>query len=204
MTLLSNKGSGVRPLHITRWASRLLNYNFRMEYKKGVDNLVADALSRLPSPDTENGMFFEEDIVSLVIAPLSRTYFQTATANDPVLPGVIQYTMSTWPQDSASVPDLRPYYSVRNQLSVHNELLMQGKKIVVPQALRENIVDMAHETHQGIVRTASIIRDRYWWPRMDEQIKHKVQHCAVWNATDRPVRAAPAPLQPVQFPDQCM
>ncbi|MDD9361375.1 MAG: DDE-type integrase/transposase/recombinase, partial [Anaplasma sp.] len=79
---------------------------------------------------------------------------------------------------------------------------MQGEKIVVPQALRENIVDMAHETHQGIVRTASIIRDRYWWPRMDEQIKHKVQHCAVCNATDRPVRAAPAPLQPVQFPDQ--
>ncbi|MDD9361374.1 MAG: DDE-type integrase/transposase/recombinase, partial [Anaplasma sp.] len=97
---------------------------------------------------------------------------------------------------------MRPYFNVRSQLSVHNELLMQGEKIVVPQALRENIVNMAHETHQGIVRTISIVRDRYWWPRMDEYIKYKVQHCTVCNSTDKAVKTAPAPLQPVQFPEQ--
>lgn len=48
VTLLSTKGTGHRPLRIARWSSRLLCYNYIMEYGKGSENVVADALSRLP------------------------------------------------------------------------------------------------------------------------------------------------------------
>lgn len=202
VTLLSNKGSGVRPLRITRWTARLLNYNFTMEYQKGADNVVADALSRLPVSDTENGTQFEEDVVSLIMLPLTLTDFQEATTTDVVLPRVIRYTLSSWPDDSFALTDLRPYFNVRDQLSLHNGILFQGEKIVVPEQLRDRIVQLGHETHQGISRTTTIIRDKYWWPRMSQEIKERIQHCTVCNSTDKTAKRAPAPLQPVEFPKQ--
>lgn len=200
VTLLSNKGSGIRPLRITRWTSRLLNYNFKMEYLRGTNNLVADAFSRLPVRDTEDGTMFEDDVIALITTPLTQAEFQEATHNDPVLPAVIRYTTSSWPEDVT--PELRPYFHVREQLSVQANILFQGEKIVVPERLRANIIQLAHETHQGISRTTSVIRDRYWWPRMNQEVKSKIEHCTVCHSTDKPVKAAPAPLQPVEFPQQ--
>ncbi|XP_042145272.1 uncharacterized protein LOC120848911 [Ixodes scapularis] len=202
VTLLSNKGSGIRPLRITRWSSRLLNYNFKMEFQKGATNVVADAFSRLPVSDTEEGMRFDEEVVSVVMVPLSKGGFQQATANDIVLPSVIRYTTSVWPEDSKTNPDLRPYYHVRDQLSLYDGILYKGEKLVVPVEFRDRIVEVAHEVHQGITRTTSVIREHYWWPLMNEHIKNKIQNCTVCHATDKPVKAAPAPLQPIQFPSQ--
>lgn len=200
VTLLSNKGSGIRPLRITRWTSRLLNYNFKMEFQRGATNVVADAFSRLPVPDTEEGMKFYEEVVSMVTVPLSKREFQEATANDILLPSVIRYTTSTWPEDIS--PDLRPYFHVREQLSIFQGMLYKAEKLVVPAQLRDNIIHIAHEVHQGISRTTSVIREHYWWPLMNQEIKVKVENCAVCQSTDRPVKTAPAPLQPVKFPEQ--
>jgi len=34
---------------LSRWALRLQDFDFELRYKKGVDNSVADAVSRLPT-----------------------------------------------------------------------------------------------------------------------------------------------------------
>jgi hypothetical protein len=45
-SLLSMGGSGHRPLRLHRWASRLYRYSFKVIYKPGKENVVADCLSR--------------------------------------------------------------------------------------------------------------------------------------------------------------
>lgn len=47
IALLTAGAVGRRPLRISRWCARLL-YNFTVQYCKGSNNVVADALSRLP------------------------------------------------------------------------------------------------------------------------------------------------------------
>ena len=47
-TLLSSKGSGRQSMRIARWATRLLRFNYTVEYLPGLRNYAADALSRLP------------------------------------------------------------------------------------------------------------------------------------------------------------
>lgn len=64
-TLLISQGTGHRPFRIARWTARLLNYNFVVCYEKGEDNVIADALSRMPlpavSPDTS-----DEEVISAI------------------------------------------------------------------------------------------------------------------------------------------
>ena len=49
--------------------------------------------------------------------------------------------------------DLRKNSNVLNELAVVDGLVLHGERIVVPQTLREAMVTIAHEGHQGIVRT---------------------------------------------------
>ena len=53
-TLLSTTGTGHKPMRIARWAARLLHYTYTVEYKPGTENVVADALSRLPLDISSN------------------------------------------------------------------------------------------------------------------------------------------------------
>lgn len=202
VTLMSTQGAGVRPLRISRWVARLFNYNFVMEYRKGTDNVVADALSRLPVHDTEDGTTFREEIVSIVCASLTEKDFQEATSRDPALREVMKYTSSSWPEEGKLSPELRSYFVLRDQLSVVDGLLFQGEKIIVPPSLRDKVIQIGHETHQGISRTTSFIKELYWWPHIAENIKNVIQHCTVCHSTDKPAKASPAPLQPVAFPSR--
>lgn len=202
VTLMSTQGTGVRPHRISRWTAKLFNYNFLMEYRKGSDNIVADALSRLPVSDTEGGTIWKEEVVSIVCASLDQKDFQDATSTDHVLSRVIAYISSTWPPQDQLPPEFQPYYVVRDQLSEIDGLLFQGERIVVPSRLRDHVITVGHETHQGITRTTSLIKELYWWPHINQHIKQFVQNCTVCQATDKPAKASPAPLQPVEFPSR--
>nr|XP_037286010.1 uncharacterized protein K02A2.6-like [Rhipicephalus microplus] len=62
-----------------------LRYNFKIQYRSGAHNQVADALSRLPVPDTEGGFHVDEEVVSLVTSSVHRENLQVATAEDDIL-----------------------------------------------------------------------------------------------------------------------
>ena len=79
------------------------------------------------------------------------------------------YMTKGWPASSKGLPtDIMPYYQIRKEFSMHESLIVRGShKIVVPVRLRSHMVHLAHESHQGIVRTKQTLRDLYWWPKMD-------------------------------------
>lgn len=47
LTLLGEQGTGWQPFCIARWHTRLLEYNYTVEFKKREKNCVANALSRM-------------------------------------------------------------------------------------------------------------------------------------------------------------
>ncbi|KAM7308426.1 uncharacterized protein ISCGN_012060 [Ixodes scapularis] len=165
-----------------------------MEYRKGADNTVADALPRLPVKDTENGTMFPEEVVSIVCASLNQHEFQDATARDLILPKVMKCISSTWPAEEKLPPGFKPYFTVREQLSQVDRLLFNAEKIVVPTSLRDQVIEIAHEMHQGITRTTGLIKELYWWPQVSLHIKQYVQHCTVCQSTDKPAKSFRTPL----------
>jgi len=68
-------------------------------------------------------------------------------------------------------------------------ILLRGTGIVVPKVLRDKVVRLAHEGHQGLVKTKYRLRSKVWWPGMDKDVENlcKVCHdCQVTSSCDPP------------------
>ena len=51
------------------------------------------------------------------------------------------------------------------------QLIMRGNKVVMPEKLWNQTIKLAHEGHQGMVRTKSRLREKVWWPNLDKQVE---------------------------------
>uniref|UniRef100_A0A6B0VHI3 RNA-directed DNA polymerase n=1 Tax=Ixodes ricinus TaxID=34613 RepID=A0A6B0VHI3_IXORI len=203
VSLLSSQGSGRRPLRIARWSERLLRYNYTVEYRKGSENQVADALSRLPVSALQEDVSFDEEVVALV-APLCLTkeQFEQSLCEDVTLEQVKGYVTSSWPPQKSLSDELKPFFTVREELSVVDNLLLRGERLVVPRALTPQVIGTAHEAHPGIVRTKARLRERFWWPGMDKQVEAAIQNCSICQSADKTAKTAATPLQPVPLPER--
>jgi len=68
----------------------------------------------------------------------------------------------------------------------------------VPDALEKRVVELAHEGHQGLVKTRSPLRSKVWLPRMDSVVDSIVKSCVPFEvATSKPCRE---PLQMTPLP----
>ncbi|KAI3377818.1 hypothetical protein L3Q82_008956 [Scortum barcoo] len=68
------------------------------------------------------------------------------------------------------------------------------------QSLQKRLLDIAHETHQGIARTKQRLRELYWWPGMDSQVEALVKECSTCRQNDKSAVTHNAPLYPVPLP----
>ena len=41
-------------------------------------------------------------------------------------------------------------------------------QIVIPEKLRQRVLRLAHEGHQGIVKMKERLRSKVWWPGVDK------------------------------------
>ena len=180
-TLLTQYGDGRKSGKFARWYERLSVFDFTIEYRKGADNTVADALSRLSSKATELGV--QDPMATHVIKAidaqgLSMSLFQEASKMDPLHALLRTALTSHWPARNKLPAVLTPYFQLRNELTLDNDLIVRDDyRILVPESLRIRLLQMAHAGHPGIVRMKRKIRECYWWPGMDKEIEHFVRNC---------------------------
>lgn len=206
-TLLTSKGTDRAGMRIARWAARLLCFTYDVIYRPGSQNSTADCLSRIPLPAVADGCVDSEPefvaMLSTTMTAVSPTEFASASAACPELAALRSQIAKSWPRSASILPDtVRPYFRLRDEFSVQNDYVFRGCRLVVPLSLRNTLVNLAHEGHQGIVRTKQRLRDLYWWPRMDEQVNQQVKVCQLCQSCDKTATPAAAPLQPVPFPSQ--
>ena len=57
-------------------------------------------------------------------------------------------------------PALEPFKFVFPKHMVVDGLVLRGDRVVVPNTLRDKIVNIAHEGHLGITKTKNLLRSR--------------------------------------------
>jgi len=62
------------------------------------------------------------------------------------------------------------YKAVRDELWIMGQLVMRANKVVIPEKLWNQTIQLAHEGHQGVVQTKSRPREVVWWPDLDKQL----------------------------------
>ena len=70
---------------------------------------------------------------------------------------------------------LASYAHIFPELSVVDGLVLRGCRIVVPASLWQSVTTLAHEGHQGVVRTKQYLRMHFWFPGLDKNAWHARQ-----------------------------
>ncbi|KAJ8364836.1 hypothetical protein SKAU_G00136670 [Synaphobranchus kaupii] len=203
-TLLASKGQGRAGMRIARWSSRLLSFNYDIQYKPGRENVTADCLSRLPLPNSEPSL--EDDVeiaLTSALTAVTEAEFKAACTSCPVQTKLRQLLTSRWPKSAKSLaPNLQPFFKLMHELSLQEDCVVRGThRLLVPNSLQPKLISRAHDTHQGIVRTKQRLREVYWWPGMDAQVEAAIKACITCQSHDKSAVTHTTPLQPVPFPE---
>ena len=156
------------PARIERWQLRLAPYDFTVRYRR--DYMSSHPLDnqsvRSSNVAKEYVNFIAEHTVPIT---LSLKEIEGATLNDKVLQEVIKCIASdNWQNGKVSL-ELTDFFNVRHELSVAQDydVLLRGCRIIIPYVLRHKAIQLAHEGHQGVVKTKSLARSKIWYPAWD-------------------------------------
>lgn len=167
---------------LARWSIKLQGFDFTIEHRRGKDNVVPDALSRVHMDELraqldrnpgvafgglDDAAFEEPDYVAI------RTRAETDSERLPDI----------------QVRDQRIYVRTRH---CRDETLEGHKdwKLWVPSSLTESVINTAHSpplaSHSGTGKTIEKLQRTYYWPKMAEQVRVFVRQCATCKETKAP------------------
>ncbi|KAL5017541.1 hypothetical protein ScPMuIL_007130 [Solemya velum] len=206
VSLLGTKAMSDLPPRIQRFRMRLARYHYEIKHVPGKFLYTADTLSRAPlqsmTPEEED---FESDVEAFVDSVETRLEeLRKAIHEDSVLSVITKYCQEGWPgfeKPSINVVT-RPYWQIREEITLCQGLLMRGNRLIIPTYLRAEILQRIHEGHQGIVKCCERARNSVWWPRINREIEDLVRNCTICvkQKADHaePLRPTPFPERPWQ------
>jgi len=184
---------GLKPTtaaRLERWALRLLGYDFKIEYIRTQDFGQADALSRLidnfrqdNAEELQVAYIHKIDSEILHVKNLASDFFgkelrdklKSATKEDSLLRAVFQAIKEGW---KAKIdPDLEPFKRRSEDLSIVDDTLLLGDRIVIPEKLKQTILTALHKGHPGIRRTKQLAREYVYWPKISDDIERLIHQC---------------------------
>ena len=212
--LILNNPKSKPPAQIQRWNLRLQEYDFSVVHTKGIDN-PSDFLSRHPSqyttPQQEQMATRYVNFISSHAVPkaMSLSEIEEATKEDVTLQKLADFIRTNgWDslndlsdQTGVNMTELKQFSKISEELTVNDEasIILRGSRIIMPEKLRERAVNIAHEGHQGIVKTKQLIREKIWFPGLDDEVKKVISDCLACQANgpdQRPDLLQMSPLPP--------
>ena len=109
--------------------------------------------------------------------PISHDQIRKATQTDPELNKVFRYTRDGWEEP---VPEeLKSYFRKYSEISIDQEVLLWGYRMIIPIIYRKDLLDELHSTHIGMSKMKAVARQYFWWPKLDSDIEQYCRDCEV-------------------------
>lgn len=187
-------------IRLERIALRAQDYDFTLIYEPGTKN-IADGLSRLPARSPATKVNFVEEHIHFVKKDntlLSIDEICEAGKTDTELQKVVIAINEGWNNSDGS---LKQWKHLKDELTYAQDLLWRGRRIFVPAQLRTKALRLAHEAHQGIVRSKQRLRASLFWPGMDSDAEEFCRNCETCVRL-QPLRRD-TPCKPTPLPEHC-
>ncbi|RUS90703.1 hypothetical protein EGW08_001507 [Elysia chlorotica] len=91
---------------------------------------------------------------------------------------------------------------LKDELLVHDGIVLRTNHIVVREILQNQVITLAHASHQGIVKAKQLIREKVWFPGIGRMAETHPKNClpsqaAVNTPKQRdPLHMSPLPKRP--------
>lgn len=179
------------PKRLQRMLLRLQSYEIDVTYVPGRDMVLADTLSRAYLPESSGAGAVEAELETVNMVdylPISEERLSTirsATRDDKALQMLSEIILKGWPKTKKDTPmEIRHYHSVQEELSVQDDIVFRGERVVIPDTLRSDITRRIHSTHLGVEGCLRRAREYVYWPGMTVQIKTAISKCDVCRSMD--------------------
>ena len=144
--------------HIQRWALTIGMYDYKIQYKPGLQQAqLTHAVVYHYQTLHQVFLFREAQIDHLNSTPVKAAQIGVWTRRDPVLSTVTSHVLQGWPSKPRNDAQ-KPYYNRREELSVENDCLLWGNRVVIPPQGRKLVLEELHAGHPGIERMKRLAR----------------------------------------------
>ncbi|KAJ8046887.1 hypothetical protein HOLleu_05717 [Holothuria leucospilota] len=185
LVAITNKPLASAPKRLQRLLLRLYQYEVEIRYKPGTELHLADTLSRaFVHEEQPNEHDFETvHLTELAVMEEQLKEIQTATQTDPGLQKVQLFILSGWHHRDTLPTGVLPYYSVKHELSIQDNVILKGDRIVVPKSARHAICRELHSANLGLESTLRLARESLYWPNMTSELKDYISKCETCNTS---------------------
>ena len=188
-----------------RWILDMQDFDFQVQHQKGMENNVADALSRFP---VQCDVCQSTKLCSLRPSGYSNEELALWQQGDPSVRSPL-LRLQELLSDGEDQNDGGIFKLTKGVLYKINTS-GRGRKnlLVIPSFLRRNIIEACHDAptggHFGQEKTWSKVSERYWWPGMRTSVDAYVAACSFCQFHKRPTGRFEGELQPIEPPSECL
>jgi RNase H-like domain found in reverse transcriptase/Integrase zinc binding domain len=167
---------------------KLLGLDYKIEYKKGVENKAAYALSRQPQTGKYEELMTVSEIIPSWLDELKESYVDDAWAKE-------------------LLQEVNQGRQMRDEINIHAGIIRKKGRIYVGtgQEWRGKIVQFLHDSsiggHSGILGTYQRIKRIFYWPHLKKSVIEHIQGCNVYQLNKGEHVANPGLLQPIPIPE---
>jgi hypothetical protein len=189
---------------VVRWRLLLEEYGAKFVHVAGIDNVVADTLSRHPTndPDDTNDVTIPSGKkLSYFMARINTpeedddtvyTYADLVTPEDLLDAGVCAISPKVLAQfqqmDTELLRKARRSESNYHKIELENEELIAHKgKVMVPEALQDRLIEQYHNllNHPGMNRMEATIRHAFDFRGLREKVEQCCRTCHICQLTKK-------------------
>ena len=207
-SLKSLKDTGGR---IARWLLFLQQFSYAFRYKPGKSLGNADALSRIPTSSMDSlppSDGAPKDTVNETAAVVNNVWclehpdkISKAQHDDTYLSTVIKAVELGEPPPGLTRQTDRIFLKNGILCRTFRESTMAPKiiQILVPIDCRQTILQQLHDSagHLGVKKTLGKVKERYYWPGYEADVKKWVRECRQCQQSNPPNPKPQAPLRTI-------
>lgn len=215
LVAIFNKNLSDIPQRLQRMMLKLQQYDLSVRHVPGKHMYIADTLSRAKfkeingHDETDEALSSLNDdlrvhanflVCSINVSERKLNEIKSETMKDITLKKLVSLINNGWPCKKSMVQDdIKQFYNFKDQLHVIDNVVFKLNSIVIPQSMRQSMLQHMHEGHLGITNTKSLVRGIIYWPCMNSDIENYIQNCQTCLKYRK--SNTPQPLMPHEIPD---
>lgn len=159
-------------MRLFHYAHFLSGFDYNIEYRNSVSNSNADFLSRFPVEKVSEHKIDQHTAFQqhqLNVLTINCDKIAEEILKDPEYIKLIEMLKKGQTLRTLGYND--------NEITLENNCLIKGTRVMIPQSLRSNVLKELHLGHLGILKMKILARSYVYWRGIDKDIEELVSKC---------------------------